>query len=143
MVPACNEYVLYEVPLGVSLMTQLHEEAVGSVGRAAELVATMIRYPELAPDTAVEPKVTGSETFAAPLDGASNVGAGRFAARPAVLPKAKRIVNNEHSVRAAFWKWRFITSFLLIIVAGDPLNNNSSIPFTLNAPGEQFVYDVD
>ena len=109
MVPACNEYVLYEVPLGVSLMTQLHEEAVGSVGRAAELVATMIRYPELAPDTAVQPKVTGSETFAALLDGASNVGAGRFAARPAVFPKAERIINNEPHVLAAFLKWFRIT----------------------------------
>src|ERR1044072_9875841 len=59
-------------------MTQLQVETVGSVGNAAKLVATRMRYPELAPVTAVQLKLTGWVTPLAPFDGPSSVGAGRL-----------------------------------------------------------------
>ena len=68
----------YEVVDGVALMT--HPEQVlafGSVGKAAELVATMIRY-DVAPLTADHVKVGVVDCTVAPFDGAYNVGAARY-----------------------------------------------------------------
>jgi hypothetical protein len=71
---------LSEFPDGVSFTTQLHVSTVGSLGRAAVLVAIKTRYPDVAPDTAVQLRLTGRDTLLAPLPGDTSVGAGRFAA---------------------------------------------------------------
>ena len=60
------------------MITQLHVLAVGSVGNAAALVATSIRYDE-APLTALQLNVGDWLTPVAPFAGLDSVGAGKFA----------------------------------------------------------------
>jgi hypothetical protein len=77
-----------EVTVGVSLATQLHVLAVGSVGSAEALVAIKTRYPEVAPVTADQLRVGGTATPVAPLDGLDIEGAGRFWA--CAMPTARK-----------------------------------------------------
>ncbi len=74
---------VYEVPVAVSLMTTLAPPvlAVGSVGRSAALVATMIRY-EVAPLTADQLNAGVVDCPVAPFDGALSVGAGNVVCVP-------------------------------------------------------------